>query len=137
MQFNCLRDIPWLAGRGYNILSVLLPVRFASESGTSVDGLFQAVLWENLGDSIITGREQLGHAKLYAQLPDPEQHDHRTAFSASWDGFTFSELELSCEQVADLRQVEEMKTVAVRGSSDTSTSPEPVLEASRTPTTSP
>ena len=115
VQFNCLRDIPWLAGRGYNILSVLLPVRFTSETGAAVDGLFQSVLWENLGDSIITGREQLGHAKLYAQLPDPKQRDNKISISASWDGFTFSELELSCEHVADQTQVAEMAAIAGAG----------------------
>lgn len=115
VQFNCLRNIPWLAGRGYNILSVLFPVRFTSHTGTSVDGLFQAVLWENLGDSIITGREQLGHAKLYAQLPEPQQRGARTSISASWDGFVFSELELSCEHVADPRHVDEMTASAGAG----------------------
>jgi hypothetical protein len=95
-HFFCLRDIPWLAGRGYNILSLMIPVHHAGETGDAVDGVFCAVMWENMGDPIITGREQLGHPKLYAQLPDPRHWDGNTFLRASWDGFTFAELELSC-----------------------------------------
>ncbi len=115
VHYSCLRDIPWLAGRGYNILAVLFPVRFTSQDGTTVDGLFQAVLWENLGDSIITGREQLGHAKLYAQLPDPREVGGSTSISASWDGFTFAELELSCHDVPDADFLEGMTAMAGAG----------------------
>lgn len=98
-QFFCLRDIPWLAGRGYNLLSMLIPVRHgtADDGKDIVDGQYQAVMWENLGDPIITGREQLGHPKLYAQLPEPRQWNGKTHIRASWEHFTFAEMELSCD----------------------------------------
>jgi Acetoacetate decarboxylase (ADC) len=99
-QFFCLTDIPWLAGRGYNLLSMLIPVRHVAAGGEAVDGQYQAVMWENLGDPIITGREQLGHPKLYAQLPPPRQWGGKTYLQASWEGFTFAELELVCDDVA-------------------------------------
>lgn len=95
-HYFCLRDIPWLAGRGYNILSLMIPVVHDGADGDSTDGVFTAVMWENLGDPIITGREQLGHPKLYAQLSDPRQWNDRTQIRASWDGFTFAEIDLSC-----------------------------------------
>ena len=94
-HFFVLRDIPWLAGRGYNILSVLLPVRHRSVAGTATDGLYQAVLWENLADSILTGREQLGHPKLFARLPPPRELGDTTYLRASWDDFTFAEIEVA------------------------------------------
>jgi hypothetical protein len=95
-HFFCLRDIPWLAGRGYNILSVLVPVRHESPGGNeAIDGLYQAVLWENLADSIMTGREQLGHPKLYADLPEPRRWNGVTYLRAGWGDFTFAEFELS------------------------------------------
>lgn len=104
-HFFCLRDIPWLAGRGYNILSLMIPVRHAGTGGDAVDGLFTAVMWENMGDPIITGREQLGHPKLYAQLPDPRHLNGETHIRASWEGFTFAEIKLSCDRPADPAQV--------------------------------
>lgn len=99
-HFFCLREIPWLAGRGYNILSLMIPVRHAGATGDIVDGVFCAVMWENHGDPIITGREQLGHPKLYAQLPDPRHWNNETHIRASWEGFTFAELQLSCNATA-------------------------------------
>lgn len=96
-HFFFLRDVPWLAGRGYNILSMLVPVRHESSTGERVHGLYQAVLWENLADSIMTGREQLGHPKLYAELPPPRTCDGVTHLSARWGDFTFAELELACD----------------------------------------
>lgn len=99
-HFFCLREIPWLAGRGYNILSLMIPVTHRGESGDAVDGVFTAVMWENLGDPIITGREQLGHPKLYAQLPDPRRWNDRIFIRASWQDFTFAEMELSCDEPA-------------------------------------
>lgn len=94
-HFFCLRDIPWLAGRGYNILSMMIPVRYGGRAQDAVDGVYCAVMWENLGDPIITGREQLGHPKLYAQLPDPRRWNGETHIRAAWESFTFAEMTIS------------------------------------------
>ena len=115
IQFFTLTEIPWLAGRGYNILSMLIPVRHAATSGEVVDGQFQAVIWENMGDPIVTGREQLGHAKLYAQLPPPRQWNGKTHIRASWEGFTFAELELSCDATPTPELVSTIKEAAGAG----------------------
>ena len=115
-QFFELRDVPWLAGRGYNILSMIVPVRFAPRGGGEpVDGQFQPVLWENLGDPIITGREQLGHPKLYAQLPPPRQWNGVTHLRASWEDFTFAELELRCDRDPDPEALAGLRTEAGAG----------------------
>lgn len=83
-----LRDLEWLAGRGYNTLGVSVPVVY---SGTeTVRGNLTLVLWESLADPIISGREELGIAKLYADVADLESvpQGHVSA-SAAWDGYTF------------------------------------------------
>lgn len=95
-HFFCLRDIPWLAGRGYNILSLMIPVTHKG-AGAQTDGVFCAVMWENMGDPIITGREQLGHPKLAAQLPDPRHWNGQTHIRANWEHFTFAEMALACD----------------------------------------
>lgn len=114
-QFFCLNDIPWLAGRGYNILSMLIPARFTCANGEVVDGQYQPVLWENLGDPIITGREQLGHPKLYAQLPPPREWNGTTYIHASWEGFTFAELEITCSSAPTSDMVNRIKETAGAG----------------------
>lgn len=114
-HFFCLREIPWLAGRGYNILSLMIPVTHAGAKGENVDGVYCAVMWENLGDPIVTGREQLGHPKLYAQLPDPRHWNDQTYLRASWEDFTFAEMQLSCDAPAEPEMVSQMSASAGAG----------------------
>jgi hypothetical protein len=89
-----LRNIGWLAGRGYNIVSLDFPIVFDGAEGR-LTGKFTPVLWESLADPIITGREELGFAKLYAQIPEPIVLGNAYRASASWEGFRFFELEAS------------------------------------------
>ena len=51
---NYMKEIEWLAGRGYNILGVSFPAVFKG-ARDHVRGPFLSVLWENLCDPIITG----------------------------------------------------------------------------------
>ncbi|WP_172385871.1 acetoacetate decarboxylase family protein [Streptomyces sp. MNP-20] len=100
VEYTELTDVPWLAGRGYDTFAVKLPVRFEGREDR-VTGSFVAVVWENMADPIITGREELGYAKLFADLTSrPEGRDaHRCA--ASWDGHTFAELEF--DRITEVR----------------------------------
>lgn len=84
-----LRNIPWLAGRGYNIVSVVIPARVSGEHET-VDGGYVSVLWESRPEPILTGREDLGFAKIYAEIADlDEAQSGRAGTAAGWDGFPF------------------------------------------------
>ena len=65
-----MTEIEWLAGRGYNVLGVSFPAIFNGERDRAEGGLL-TVLWENLCDPILTGREQLGFSKIYCELPEP------------------------------------------------------------------
>jgi hypothetical protein len=87
-------EIPWLAGRGYNTLGVSIPVVFKGTRDRAT-GSFLFVLWENLTDPILTGREELGFAKVYAELPTPRVFDGGTTVTASWLGFTFLDLSVT------------------------------------------
>lgn len=98
-----ITEIEWLAGRGYNTLGVSFPVTF---TGTvdRVQGPFLTVLWENLTDPIITGREELGFAKIYCELPAPTTLHGTTHCTASWLGFKF--MDLSVTDLQPLRRDE-------------------------------
>ncbi len=97
-----ITNIDWLAGRGYNLVNVNWPVTYRAADGTTIDGDFVSVLWENMADPIMTGREEMGYPKLFADIPDISvADDHSATASASWDGFTFLEMNLS-----DLQAVE-------------------------------
>ena len=55
ISVTLLSDIGWLAGRGYNIVMVRIPARW--EGQRQVSGHFVPVVWENMADPILTGRE--------------------------------------------------------------------------------
>ena len=58
-------------------------------------GKFLAVVWENLADPIITGRCEIGHPKLYAEIAEPRRWNGAQICTAGWMGFRFLELEVS------------------------------------------
>ncbi|MCY3575497.1 MAG: acetoacetate decarboxylase family protein [Chloroflexi bacterium] len=94
-----MSEIEWLAGRGYNTLGLTFRARYQGQVDDAA-GNFLTVLWENLADPIITGREELGYAKIYCELPMPTvlRGEHR--ISASWLGFRFLELRIGGLQPA-------------------------------------
>lgn len=96
VAMTCLTELEWLAGRGYNVLGVSFP---ATVSG--VTGSFLSVLWENLADPIITGREELGFSKVFCDLPEPTLTGNGATCSGSWMGFKFLDMELTGLQPAD------------------------------------
>lgn len=83
-----LRDLEWLAGRSYSLLGVKFPVVYQGPTERA-RGSFLSVLWENRPEAIISGREELGYAKLYCELPAPRILRGRRHYSASWDGHEF------------------------------------------------
>ena len=89
-----LYSVGWLAGRGYNLISVAFPVAHQSPSQGLLRGQFQAVVWENLTDPIITGRDELGFAKLYADIPDPVFVGDNCTSRAGWLGFPFLQVDV-------------------------------------------
>lgn len=95
-----LYNIGWLAGRGYNLISVAFPIEHVSPTQGKLTGQFQAVVWENLADPILTGREELGFAKLYAEIPEPVFVGDGVVGRAGWMGFPF--LEVSIEGLSDI-----------------------------------
>lgn len=86
-------NLGWLAGRGYNFLTLRIPIVFEGKNG-EVRGGFTPVLWENKADPIITGRDELGSPKLFASIPDPGKIGNRYEGSADWEGFRFFEMEI-------------------------------------------
>lgn len=104
-----LRNLPWLAGRGYNTWGVYASDvecergRPAETGGRLHRGSYMLVLFESFTDPITTGREELGFAKLWAELPDSlvEAHEstqgkrYKRTHTASWFGYEFMRLELS------------------------------------------
>jgi hypothetical protein len=94
VSLTYMKELPWLAGRGYAMLGVTFPATYYGQQET-VTGDFMAILWENMAEPIITGREELGFSKVYCELPDPVTYAGTTRCIATWQGFKFLDVEVS------------------------------------------
>lgn len=101
VEYEELTQIDWLAGRGYNTLGVKFAAKYSGQTEQPV-GNFLAILWENLADPILSGREELGFSKLYCELPEPAILNGAYSFTAGWLGHRFFEMKID-----DLKDVDE------------------------------
>ena len=69
VNYACNKDIDWLAGRNYNLISVSVEAIFSGDVD-EVTASYNLVMWENLTDPILTGREMQGIPKIYADIDD-------------------------------------------------------------------
>ena len=92
-------DLYWLAGRGYGIVIVDFPVVYQGKT-ERIEGSFCAVMWEGQADAILTGREELGFPKLFADIPTIRRDLHSAHGEASWLGHKF--LTLSVHDMAEV-----------------------------------
>ncbi|MDX1735428.1 MAG: acetoacetate decarboxylase family protein [Halioglobus sp.] len=92
------RDVDWLAGHGYNLVAVNAAVEFRGETET-LAGTYTLVMWENLADPILTGRELQGIPKVFADIEDHSVDGDCWRTSASHFGHRI--LELSVSQLRD------------------------------------
>lgn len=75
------RRVEWLAGAGYNLLAVNVPVRFDGSEG-AIEGMFGLVVWENMTAPILMGRDVQGVPKLYSEVDDLREFPD-TVFSST------------------------------------------------------
>jgi len=104
-----IKNVSWLAGRGYNQLQAMVPVEYIGEQNHAM-GLFNLVMWENKCDPILSGRDEIGWPKLYCELDRNEQNSTDMRLSAHWEGFEF--LSVVVEEVntiQDLKKPAELR----------------------------
>ena len=90
------KNLYWLAGRGYGILCVDVPATYRGKTET-LDGAYCPAIWEGAPDAVMTGREELGFPKLFADIPEIEwdRAAGRARCSASWFKHRFFDIEVS------------------------------------------
>lgn len=94
VEANYMTEIGWLAGRGYNLCDVKFEVTYHAKSGP-VNGTLVLVRWENLCDPILSGREELGHNKLYCEIPEPRVIDGKQSIRLSWLDTPFMDMSVT------------------------------------------
>jgi len=110
VDFTRQTDIPWLAGRGYNIVMVRFPAEFRGEQDR-VSGQFVTVLWENMAEPILSGREQLGYSKIFADIENPQEENGEVSAGASWDGFEFLRFRFANSNTPSPEEIQQMMSV--------------------------
>jgi acetoacetate decarboxylase len=88
VALNQLTEINWLGGGKYNLVLVSVPARFNGKKG-HVDAAYPLVVWENRTAPILTGREQTGVPKIFADIEDLHVYQPHYATSVSYEGNTF------------------------------------------------
>jgi hypothetical protein len=85
--FASLRELPWLAGRGYNLVEITTPVTAQVLDDGPAD--FSLVVFENMADPIISGREELGWSKVFADISDVVLPHVGERLAVAWDSHEF------------------------------------------------
>ncbi|WND03010.1 acetoacetate decarboxylase family protein [Temperatibacter marinus] len=104
VYFACNKQIDWLAGRGYNMIGVNANVIYKGKEET-LEGTYSLVIWENLTDPILTGREMQGIPKIYADIPDHAISQNRWTTNASHFGNKIIDLSLSNLRAPSLDEI--------------------------------
>lgn len=94
LRIQSLGNLSWLGGQGYKLLSFHVhDVTYTAVDGKEYTGSYIPVVFENLADPIMTGREELGWPKVFSDL-ETHQDDDAFRASLSWRGTTWAEFSL-------------------------------------------
>ncbi|KAL5115928.1 hypothetical protein ACEQ8H_006150 [Pleosporales sp. CAS-2024a] len=90
-----LGNLEWLGGKGYSHLGLYIHgVQYTRENGRTTTGTYLPLLFENLADPIISGRDELGFPKLYCEL-DAQHDGDKYSLQAGWMSSKFCSLSIS------------------------------------------
>lgn len=98
-----LDNMAWLGGKGYSHFGLYIHgIEYTSPSGETARGTYLPILFENLADPILSGREELGMPKLWCEL-DVQKKDEKAALymGAGWLGEQFCALGISKLEVTE------------------------------------
>lgn len=88
-----LQNLGWLGGRGYKMFGLYVHDVVVKGETETIRGDYLSVLFESLADPILSGREELGIGKIFADMKDKTWGDEYE-FEASWGGFTFVKIKV-------------------------------------------
>ncbi|MCC7468834.1 MAG: acetoacetate decarboxylase family protein [Burkholderiaceae bacterium] len=108
VALNQLTEINWLGGGHYNLVMVSVPIRFNGKRD-HVDAAYPLVVWENRTAPILTGREQTGVPKIFADIEDLHVYRPHYASSISYEGNTFLSMTFEEKSPVTGNDLERMK----------------------------
>lgn len=91
-----LDNLEWLGGRGYSHFGLYIHgIKYTKANGDEVHGTYLPILFENLADPILSGREELGFPKLFAELDVKADDAQEYSLEAGWMSSKFCSMKLS------------------------------------------
>jgi len=93
LNYSVCRACDWLSGGSYSLVSVNAPVTY-QEGSEHLEGPFALVLWENMTEPILFGRNN-GMPKIFANIEDPHQVGDRVFTNLSHGGTPFLRIDFS------------------------------------------
>lgn len=103
VQYQQCRQVEWMAGSYYNLVTVAAPVRFNGRHD-HLEGAFALVVWENKTTPILTGN-MMGVPKIYADIEDLHIIADTYRTRLSYEGSTFLQMEMTGHEPMDEKQV--------------------------------
>jgi Acetoacetate decarboxylase (ADC) len=106
-----LGNLDWLAGRGYDLYSLYIHgVQYTRPEDSQVyRGSYLPVVFENMADPIISGREELGWPKLFSDIAVQHNGDSYEV-ALSWHGSSFGRVTM--EGLEEVSGTPKLKTPA-------------------------
>lgn len=101
LSLESLQNMAWLGGGGYELLALYIHgVCYKGSDGRVRKGNYCPIMFENLADPIVTGREELGIPKVFSDI---EMSKNATSCRAemSWRGAHWGTLELTGLQATE------------------------------------
>ena len=90
-----LKGLDWLAGGGYDHLGLYIHgTEYNQLNGEGMKGSYLPVLFENLADPIISGREEIGFPKVFSSI-DVNKRQESHYVSTSWRGAVWGRMSLT------------------------------------------
>jgi 2-polyprenyl-6-methoxyphenol hydroxylase-like FAD-dependent oxidoreductase len=100
-----IKNLPWLSGKGYDLVAFYFHgLQYQQQDGSVVRGSFIPVLFENLTDPILTGREELGWPKLFSDIEIRQSSDAEYQVQLSWNGVQWASISMTGLQEQALEQ---------------------------------
>ena len=100
VYLSVCQDVDWLAGHDYNLVGVDVASVFDGKVDRDVHGNYCVVMWENMTEPILGGRDHSGVPKVYADIPNLLRHGEACRGSASHFGYPI--LETAARDLAPL-----------------------------------
>lgn len=102
-SLTTLSNMTWLGGHGYNLFGLYIyGVKYTKKDGSVIVGTYLPILFENLADPIVSGREELGMPKLFCDIDIEPRSDSSYRMSCSWKGCKFVDFAIENLESADV-----------------------------------